>query len=260
MPIPLIVGGALAAGGAVANYMNGRDNAQKLQDAYNRISGQAQAAVADNQADIDAYKQLIADTYGTGNLDYQQRLNAFLSSPVYQNEDFAYVDENGNPITVEQFMDPAANQRVDAAMSAINNSAASGGNRFSSDYVDRVGAKQQALASEEWAKAYERLMQDRQRALSEYTTNSQNQWNNYNANVDKAKYGIDAAGADRSAFTQGMGEATTAGMNNRLGGLNTQAQTIMGSANASQNTSGWSLAGDLLGAGGKFLSNYYGGK
>lgn len=257
---PAIIGGAMAVGGGVANYLNGRDNAQKLQDAYDDISGQTKAAVAANQADIDAYKALIANTYGDGNKAYQDRLNAFLKSPVYQNENFAYVDENGNPITVEQFMDPAANQRVDAAMSAINNSAASGGNRFSSDYVDRVGAKQQALASEEWAKSYERLMQDRQQAMAEYTTNSQNKWNNYNANVDKAKYGIDAAGADRSAYTQGMGDVTTASMNNRLGGLNTQAQTIMGSANAGQNTSGWALAGDILGAGGKFLSSYFGGK
>jgi hypothetical protein len=59
-------------------------------------------------------------------------------------------------------------------MDAINNSAAAGGSRFSSNYLDKVAAKQQALASEEWRSAYDRLMQDRQQQLLQAQTGVQN--------------------------------------------------------------------------------------
>lgn len=89
-------------------------------------------------------------------------------------ENYGDFEYSGN---VDDFLDPARNQRVEAAMSAINNSAASGGNRFSSNFLDKVAAKQQALASEEWREAYDRMMRDRQQQLSEWNT-KQNRINN----------------------------------------------------------------------------------
>jgi hypothetical protein len=250
---PAVIAGGLMAAGAVGNYMGNRAAADRASEAYDKIKGLAEGTSTANQADINSYKNLIAQTYGQGAANYSNALQNFLNSDVYQNKDFTY----GNDIN--SFMDPAANQRVDAAMAAIENSAAGSGSRFSSDFINRVGAKQQALASEEWEKAYNRLMQDRQMALNEYNVNSQNAWNNYNATNARNQYAVDAYGKDREAYTGGLGDALSAGIANRNAVLQSQANAIAGAANAQQGTSGWDLLGGLGGAGGQFLSSWFGG-
>lgn len=251
--IPLIIGGALAAGSIASNLYNSSENRKAAEDAYNKIANAANSTVAANQADINAYKNMVANMYGQGAANYQDALAKFLNSDVYQNEGFNYSGD------ISQFYDPAANQRVDAAMAAINDSAATGGNRFSSDYVNRVGAKQQALASEEYEKAYQRLMQDRQMQLTEWQNNSQNSWNNWNATQDRAKYGIDQYANDRNQYTQGIGDATMATMNNRLGGLQTQANVAAGLANAAQNNNAGGAISSALGPIAQFVGAYFGG-
>lgn len=251
---PAIIAGGLAAAGALGNYMGNQADAERAAEAYDRIQGLAQAAGTANQQDIQEYKNLVAQTYGQGAANYQSALQNFLNSPVFQNEGFSYGGD------ISQFMDPAANQRVDAAMAAINNSAASGGNRFSSDFINRVGAKQQSLASEEWEKAYNKLMQDRANQLSEWQANSQNNWNNYNAQTARDQYAVDAYGKDREGYIGGLSDAMSAGIANRTGILNAQSNAIAGTANAQQGTSGWDLLSGLGGAGGAFLSSWFGGK
>lgn len=254
MAWPVIVGAALAGASALGNYMGNQADAERAAEAYDRIQGLAQTAGTANQQDIQAYKNLVAQTYGQGAANYQSALQNFLNSPVFQNEGFSYGGD------ISQFMDPAANQRVDAAMTAINNSAASNGSRFSSDFINRVGAKQQSLASEEWEKAYNRLMQDRARELSEWQANSQNNWNNYNAQTARDQYAVDAYGKDREGYIGGLSDAMSASIANRTGLLNAQSQAIAGTANAQQGTSGWDLLSGLGGAGGAFLSSWFGGK
>lgn len=251
---PAIIAGGLAAAGALGNYMGNQADAERAEAAYNEIKGLARTAGTANEQDIQAYKNLVAQTYGQGAANYQDALAKFLNSPVFQNEGFSYGGD------ISQFMDPAANQRVDAAMAAINNSAASNGSRFSSDFINRVGAKQQSLASEEWEKSYNKLMQDRQQQLSEWQANSQNNWNNYNAQTARDQYAVDAYGKDREGYIGGLSDAMSAGIANRTGLLNAQSNAIAGTANAQQGTSGWDLLSGLGGAGGAFLSSWFGGK
>lgn len=261
---PAIIAGALAAGGAVSNWMANDAASDRASKAYDKISGLAQAAGAQNEADIKSYRNLINNMYGNDASQYSNALANFLNSDVYQNEGFSYGTKNADgtitPYTASDFMDPYANQRADAAMQAIANASASNGSRFSSDYINRVGAKQQALASEEWEKAYNKLMQDRQMALSEYNTNSQNAWNNYNANNARNQYAVDAYGNARNQYVSGMGDAMSAGVQNRNAVLQTQANAIAGKTNAQQGTSGWDLISGLTGAGANFLGSYFGGK
>lgn len=251
---PAIIAGGLAAAGALGNYMGNQADAERAAEAYDRIQGLAQAAETANLQDIQKYANLVAQTYGQGAANYQSALQNFLNSPVFQNEGFSYGGD------ISQFMDPAANQRVDAAMAAINNSAASNGSRFSSDFINRVGAKQQSLASEEWEKAYNKLMQDRANQLSEWQANSQNNWNNYNAQTARDQYAVDAYGKDREGYIGGLSDAMSASIANRTGLLNAQSNAIAGTANAQQGTSGWDLLSGLGGAGGAFLSSWFGGK
>lgn len=254
MAWPVIVGAALAGAGALGNWLGNQDAAKRAEDAYDQIENLSKNATDANQTDINSWKSIVSQNYGQGAAMYPSALQDFLNSPVYQNEGFSY-DKDLN-----QFMDPAANQRVQAAMDAINNSAAAGGNRFSSDFINRVGARQQAMASEEWEKAYNRLMQDRQNALNEYNINSQNAWNNYNAQNARKQYAVDAYGRDRDQYINGLGEAMSAGIANRNANLQTQAQAIAGTTNAQQGTSPWDLLGGLGGAGANFMSSWYGGK
>ena len=250
--LPAIIGGAIAAGSIAANLYNSHKNRQSANNAYNDFSKAADSAVASNARDINDYRNLVAQQYGEGARNYSQALQDFLDSDVYQNDGFQF---NGD---VSDYFDPAANQRVDAAMTAIDNGAASGGNRFSSDYVNRVAGKQQALASEEWEKAYNRLMNDRQQQLTEWNMNSQNSWNNYNAAQDRAKYAMDAYGKDREQYVQGLGDATMAAMNNRLGGLQTQANVAAGRVNAMQNQNVGGALASALGPIAQVAGSYFG--
>lgn len=251
---PAVAAAALAAGGAIGNYMGNKADAERAEAAYNKINGLATQAGNANAADIQSYKNLVAQTYGNGAANYETALQNFLNSPVYQNEGFSFTGD------VSDYMDPAANQRLDAALNAISNSAASNGSRFSSDYNLRLGSAAQAQTSEEWEKAYNKLMQARQQALSEYNVNSQNNWNNYNAQTSRDQYAVNAYGNDRNQYINGLSDAMSAGIANRTGILDAQAQAIAGTANAQQGTSGWDLLGGLGGAGGTFLSSWFGGK
>lgn len=251
---PAIIAGGLAAAGAVGNWMGNNAAAERAEDAYNQIKGLATSTGDANAADIQQYKNLVAQTYGQGAANYDTALQKFLNSPVYQNEGFSFSDDISN------YMDPAANQRLDAALNAINNNAASNGSRFSSDYNSRLGAAAQAQTSQEWEKAYNRLQQARQQAANEYQLNSQNNWNNYNAQVARDQYGVNAYANDRNQYINGLSDALSAGIANRTGVLDAQTQAIAGTANAQQGTSGWDLLGGLGGAGGQFLTSWFGGK
>jgi hypothetical protein len=251
---PAILAGGLAAAGAVGNWLGNNADAERAEEAYNQIKGLAEATGAANQQDIQSYKNLVAQTYGHGAANYDSALQKFLNSPVYQNEGFSFSDDISN------YMDPAANQRLDAALNAINNNAASNGSRFSSDYNSRLGAAAQAQTSQEWEKAYSRLQQARQQAANEYQLNSQNNWNNYNAQVARDQYGVNAYANDRNQYINGLSDAMSAGVANRTGILDSQTQAIAGTANAQQGTSGWDLLGGLGGAGAQFLTSWFGGK
>lgn len=251
MPIPVAIPIALAAASALSSMYDSDKNAERARETYDDIKNQATAVNNANAQDIARYQQLVQGTYGDNAARYNQALQDFLNSDVYQNEGFSYNND------VSNFMDPYTNQRVAAAMEAINNSAAAGGNRFSSDYVNRVGAKQQAMASEEWEKAYDKLMRDRNQQLTEWQANSQNNWNNYNATQDRAKYGIDQYGNAQNQYINGMGDAYTAQMNNRNANLQTQATVAAGLANSQQ---GQGMMSQLLGPAAQFAGSYFGGK
>ena len=156
----------------------------------NFINDLADALGFDNNKQTDAAQQTLDEMLARANAtsaqnrglirDYYDQMNGTFSEGASKYNDAvasladAIAHQGDYDKTVNDFLDPARNQRVQAAMSAINNSAAAGGSRFSSNYLDKVAAKQQALASEEWRSAYDRLMQDRQQQLQQAQTGVQN--------------------------------------------------------------------------------------
>jgi hypothetical protein len=124
------------------------------------------------------YYNKMQNTYG----DTAGKFNDYLSNlegmEAYDPGQFSF---NGD---VNDYYSKFANQRQKQAMNALRESS----DIFGSDYMDAMAAKQQALASEEWDKAYNRYMQDRQQSANEWQMNTnagQNAYNNrYNKNKD----------------------------------------------------------------------------
>lgn len=248
--IPALIAGGVALAGAGLNAYNQYKQGERAADMYDDLMGRADAVEARNAADIARYQDFLERQYGADAGKYSKALQDFMNSPVYQQGEFGYQG------AVEDYLDPARNQRVAASMRALEQQGADGGNSFSSDFMNRMAGKQQALASEEWKSAYDRLVQDRQQQLAAYNANAQAGWNNYNAEAQKAQYGIGQYGAAKNALAGGVGDVTTAGMANRQAGLQSQANALGGLTNAQNQQS--SFLGQLVGPAAQFAGAYYG--
>lgn len=131
-------------------------------EAYDKAMGTSNA----NRALYSQYLNKINGTYGDVAGKYGDYLSNIENLEVYDPGQFSYDKD------VNDFYSKAANQRINQATNAITNSRANAGGMFSSDYLNELAAKQQALASEEWDKAYNRYNQDRSMALNEFSTNA----------------------------------------------------------------------------------------
>lgn len=249
--IPALIAGGVALAGAGLNYYNQKKAGERTEDMYDAISDEAARVEELNQGDIDQYQKFLESYYGDDAGKYSEALQRFMDSDVYQNPNFAYDDK-----TVSDFLDPSRNQRVEAAMRALERQGADGGNSWSSDYMQRMAGQQAAMASEEWKDAYNRLVQDRQQQLSLYNTNTQNAWQNYDALTGRAKYGIEQYGGARDNYANGYGSVLAAGMQNREAGLQSQANAAAGIMQGQNQQSG--ALGALIGPAAQFAGAYFG--
>lgn len=143
--------------------------------------------------------------------------------------------------SLNDFYDPYANQRAAQAMDAINRSASSGGSRFSSSYNDALAAKQQALASEEWSKAFDKWMSDRNRQLAEWQA-GQGTKQNYIGNIGNI---ANLYGQDRTQLANAIGDYSSAMANQNNADLEVYSDVAGSKANLeAQKTNG---IGDLVG-------------
>ena len=172
-----------------------------LDDAYKA----AEDAAGQNASLYSQYMNKVNNAYGGEAAKMGDRVAALEELTPYDAGQFSYDKD------VNDFYSKAANQRVNKATNAITNSMANAGNMFSSDYTDALAAKQQALASEEWDKAFDKYQQDRSRALNEFSTNAnigqQTYSNMYNKNKDLLGISQNAQDNTLNAFgtyTQGL--------------------------------------------------------
>lgn len=139
----------------------GLSNTQQVKNALDALSGVGEdvaSTSAANKALYYAWMQDMANTYGAGAGNYDDALANYISAVESAGEGFGG--------SVEDYLSPAIQQRVNAATNAVTNSAANAGSMFSSDYLDSLAAKQQALASEEYENAYDRYMEETKNNLS----------------------------------------------------------------------------------------------
>lgn len=158
---------------------------ERIDRANNAMSDAQDAAAAadrENRALYQDYLDKVNANYGDTAGKYGKYLEALENQEVYNPGQFSF-DKS-----VDDYYSKFANQRINQATNALTNSRANAGNMFSSDYLAALGAKQQALASEEWDKAYDKYMRDRGQSLSEFSTNANigqmAYQNTYNKNKD----------------------------------------------------------------------------
>ena len=208
-----------------------------LDDAYKA----AEDAANTNAGLYRQYMDKVNANYGNQAGNYDQRVSDLESITPYDAGQFNYNKD------VNDFYSNAANQRVNKATNAITNSMANAGNMFSSDYTDALAAKQQALASEEWDKSFDRYQKDRAQALNEFSTNAnigQQTYNNlYNKNKDLLGISQNALDNTTNAFG-----SYVQGLANNNSMLAQNAASIAQAKAANQMTQNKSLLGKIFGS------------
>lgn len=213
-------------------------------DSYDSLMNMAGKYYGQNLSDLSEYGDMLQDVYGSNAEKYNEALDALLSGDVFQAKPFEYTGD------INDFYDKFANQRSQQAMDAIRNSF---GDAMSSEYQNAIAAKQQALASEEWERAYNKLMRDRELQRAEWQANNDALWKNYDAQMGRYKDAVDAYGSDRDALLQGRGDVLSNTISARNANLSTLSDLTQAKANAamqrqSGNAATLGLAGSILGA------------
>ena len=145
--------------------IHGLQQNRRVRTANDAIKKSQDKADATSSANRDLYNQFYAKVEGTYG-DTAAKVNDYLKSlegmKTYDPGTFEYTGD------VNDFYSKAADLRIKNAMNALRESS----DIFSSDYQDAMAAKQQAMASEEWDKAYDRYMRDRSQTANEWQMNA----------------------------------------------------------------------------------------
>lgn len=145
--------------------VHGLQQDRRVRTANDAIKKAQDKADATSSANRDLYNQFYnkaSDTYGDTAAKVDDYLKALEGMKTYDPGTFEYTGD------VNDFYSKAADLRIKNAMNALRESS----DIFSSDYQDAMAAKQQAMASEEWDKAYDRYMRDRGQTANEWQMNA----------------------------------------------------------------------------------------
>ena len=236
--------GILSSFSTGAGKVLGTDNNAAVDKAIgtlDEVKALADSVSAKNRGLYGDYYGKMNEMYGGNASKYGDAVSR-LADAIDNYGDFEYSGD------VNDFLDPARNQRVASAMSAISNASASGGNRFSSNYLDKVAAKQQALASEEWRSAYDRMMQDRSQQMQEWQSR-QNRINNMGTLAG-------LYGNDRSQLSDAIGNYYSNIANQNNADLEVASDIAQSKANMDMNRK--SGIGSVIGGVGDFVSSFFG--
>ena len=145
--------------------VHGLQQERRVRTANDAIKKAQDKADSTSSANRDLYNQFYnkaSDTYGDTAAKVTKYLDNLEGMKTYDPGTFEYTGD------VNDFYSKAADLRIKNAMNALRESS----DIFSSDYQDAMAAKQQAMASEEWDKAYDRYMRDRSQTANEWQMNA----------------------------------------------------------------------------------------
>lgn len=224
--------------------LSNRKQVQQGMASLDELLSEASQVSNQNRSIYNDYMNQMKGMYGSGAAQYNQALENYQNAMGNGPDQFSYGG------SVNDFYDKFANQRSQQAMNAMRNMG--GQNLFSSDFMNNMAAKQQALASEEWAKAYDKMMQDRQQQLAEWQAGQQAK-QSYIGNLGNL---TNLYGNDRNQLANAYGDfySNMASQNNA--DLQTKSDLTQARTNlAMQENSG---AGSILGGVGKILGGIFG--
>lgn len=233
------------AGAGAVNYLaeslglSNRKQVEAGMASLDNLLAEANQVGNQNRSLYNDYYGKMSQMYGQNAGKYNDALAKYEQAIGEGPESFTYQQDINN------FYDKFANQRADAAMQSMRNMG--GANLFSSDFMNNMAAKQQALASEEWSKAYDKMMQDRQQQLQEWQAGQQSK-QNYLGNLGTL---TNMFGNDRNQLANAYGDYISNMASQNNADLQTKSDLTQAKTNlAMQENSG---AGGLLGAVGTVL-------
>lgn len=210
----------------------------RVSNANNAIKKAQAKADAASKTNKDLYNQFYdktQSTYGDTAAKVDNYLKKLEGMEAYDPGQFSYTGD------VNDFYSKAADLRIKNAMNALRESS----DIFSSDYQDAMAAKQQALATEEWDKAYDRYMRDRSQTANEWQMNANAGQQAYDNTYGKNKdlLGVAQGAQDNLMNAYGNYINNMANQNN----IDTQNYANMVQQMAANQNSKKSMIGRLLG-------------
>lgn len=224
--------------------LSNKKQVQAGMESLDSLLAEANATGAANRSLFNDYYGKMNQMYGENAGKYDQALANYEKAMGEGPDQFTYGGD------VSQFYDKFANQRAQQAMNAMRNMG--GQNLFSSDFMNNMASKQQALASEEWSKAYDKMMQDRQQQLAEWQAGQASK-QNYIGNLGNL---TNMYGQDRSNLANAYGDFVSNMASQNNADLQTKSDLTQAKTNlAMQENSG---AGSILGGVGKIIGGIFG--
>lgn len=179
----------------------------RANEALDKAQKKADAASTANRQLFDNYINNVNRTYQP----YADKLSGYLAN--LENQEVYKPGEFSFDGSVNDYYDKYQNQRVAAANRAMHESA---GDLFSSDFYNKMNAKNQAMATEAWSTALDKYNQARQTALNEWqaqTNANQTAYTNMN-NYNKDLLGFAQNAQDNMMNALGAYTSNIAGQNN----------------------------------------------
>lgn len=219
--------------------ISNKDEVAAGQNSLDQLMADATSVGQQNRQLYGDYLNRMQGIYGQGAGQYADAVNNLADAIGEGADSFGYT---GN---VNDFYDKFANQTMQASINAMKNMG--GQNLFSSDFMNNLANRQAALASSQWEKAYDKMMQDRQQQLQEWQAGQASK-QNYLSNLGSL---ASLYGNDRNQLANAYGDyySNLASQNNA--DLQTRADLTSSRANLGlQADNGF---GTLLGAAGTVL-------
>lgn len=218
-----------------------RNQVNAAKSTLDEVLGKADTTSVQNQALYDQYLGKMKELYGGSPEQYSQAVQD-LADAIADYKDFEYTG------TTEEFLDPAADYRQRQAAKTLRNAAGVSGGLFSSNFNDKLMAQSQGMASEEWAKAFDRMMADRNDQLQKWQT-GQNRINNLGTLAG-------LYGQNQQNYANALGDYYSAQANQNNANLEAYSDVATGKANleAAKNNG----LGEFVGGAGKIAGAIFG--
>lgn len=174
--------------------ISNKDEVAAGQNSLDQLMADATSVGQQNRQLYGDYLNRMRGIYGQGADQYGAAVQNLADAIGEGADSFNYT---GN---VNDFYDKFANQTMQASINAMKNMG--GQNLFSSDFMNNLTNRQAALASSQWEKAYDKMMQDRQQQLQEWQA-GQSTKQNYLSNLGSL---ASLYGNDRNQLANAYGD------------------------------------------------------